>query len=230
MIFKIEDKGFGCKGNNAAHVNFIMPSGKICKNLVRPIEKPSGHLIIKFDEEKSLTNDFSYGIYYFTVSVSCSKEDIVAKNKIKNSKKEELKKNLSLNPHPNHITDTLFCQEEFFDPCDIVQVKYEMLRRVTAEKQSISQASSNFGFTRPSFYKAQQDFENCGLAGLIPKKRGPIRRHKLNQEIVKYLEDFLENLGQIPSKNLVDIVEKNFGIRVHKRSIERALEGSKKKR
>ena len=38
----------------------------------------------------------------------------------------------ALHPHPEHVTDDLFVTREFFDPRDVVQVKYEMLRRVNA--------------------------------------------------------------------------------------------------
>ena len=55
----------------------------------------------------------------------------------------------------------------FFDPEDLVQVKYEMLRRVREDGQAVTQASAAFGFSRPSFYEAQVAFERAGLPGLV---------------------------------------------------------------
>src|SRR5262245_43416213 len=51
----------------------------------------------------------------------------------------------------------------YFDPQDLVQVKYEMLRRVRVDGLSVKQASSDFGFSRPSFYQAQSAFEHDSL-------------------------------------------------------------------
>ena len=62
-----------------------------------------------------------------------------------------------LHPHPEKVTDEAFAAaSEFLDARDLVQVKYEMLRRVEAEGQSVTSASSSFGFSRPSFYQAQK--------------------------------------------------------------------------
>jgi hypothetical protein len=45
-------------------------------------------------------------------------------------KAEELAKSRTLNPHPEAVVDAQFASSEFFDPADLVQVKYEMVRRV----------------------------------------------------------------------------------------------------
>ena len=49
------------------------------------------------------------------------------------SKGESLRQQGVLNPHPQKVADPLFHGSEFFDPRDLVQVKYEMLRRVQVE-------------------------------------------------------------------------------------------------
>ena len=59
-----------------------------------------------------------------------------------------------------------FATDTFFDPRDLVQVKYEMLRRVQSEGHSVTGAATAFGFSRPSFYQALSAFEEGGLAGL----------------------------------------------------------------
>lgn len=63
-----------------------------------------------------------------------------------------------------------------FDPRDLVQVKYEMLRRVSAEGHSVVQSAKAFGLSRPSFYQAQAALQREGLAGLLAKKRGRAAR------------------------------------------------------
>ena len=97
------------------------------------------------------------------------------------SKQQILRANGTLNPHPDKISDPLFCGADFFDACDLLQVKYEMLRRVDTEGWSVTQAAEVFGLSRPAFYQTRAVFEQDGLWGLIPKKRGPrIVRRTIN--------------------------------------------------
>jgi hypothetical protein len=64
-------------------------------------------------------------------------------------KQAALRQNGALNPHPQHVTDRLFQENEFFDARDLVQVKYEMLRRVRVERAPVSQSAAAFGFSPP---------------------------------------------------------------------------------
>lgn len=145
-------------------------------------------------------------------------------------KQKRLRRQSNLNPRADNVSDPLFEQDAFFDPRDLMQVKYEMLRRVRVDDQPISKAAANFGFSRPAFYAIQQAFKRCGLSGLLPKKRGPQRRHKLTDEIVDYLNDTIRKEGRLKAPLLVERVQKRFGVKLHPRSIERGLDGAKKKR
>src|SRR3989442_555846 len=49
-------------------------------------------------------------------------------------KLQALRQHGTLNLHPQAVTDELFVSEEFFDARDLVQVKYEMLRRVENDR------------------------------------------------------------------------------------------------
>src|SRR5690242_16879322 len=95
-------------------------------------------------------------------------------------KTDALREQGALNPHPDRVQDKLFAEHDFFDARDLVQVKYEMVRRVEAEGVSITDAAEAFGFSRPSFYQAQHLLHLHGLTGLLPKKRGPRGAHKLS--------------------------------------------------
>ena len=146
-------------------------------------------------------------------------------------KVERLKKHGVLNPRFDDVTDPLFVEDEsaFFDARDLVQVKYEMLRKVSIEKRSIVEASSHAGLSKPSFYKAQSDFEEAGLLGLIPRKRGPKGPHKLNNQIIEKLRAAVSETPTRRASDLVEIAAKRFGVRVHKRTVERALSRREKK-
>src|SRR4030042_499274 len=94
-------------------------------------------------------------------------------------KSKALQEQRCLNPRPEKVSSELFQQSDFFDPRDLLQVKYEMLRQVRVERQPIRQAALQFGFSRPTSYKALAIFDRTGLLGLVRIKPGPRRAHKL---------------------------------------------------
>lgn len=139
-------------------------------------------------------------------------------------KEEALRRCGALNTHA--VTDPLFEEGGFFDPRDLVQVKYEMLRRVRKDGEPVSQVAKSFGLSRPWFYKTSRAFDREGVMGLLPQKRGPQRRHKLNAEIIAFVREF-RGEERLTEAAILDGIEKRFGVRVHRRSLERAL-GEKK--
>lgn len=146
------------------------------------------------------------------------------------AKLDTLRQQGILNPRPEAVTDQRFQENDFFDARDLVQVKYEMLRRVEVEQDSVSQSAAAFGFSRPSFYQAQSAFEQAGLTGLIPQKRGPRRAHKLTAEVMEFIQQSRTAQPSLRAEELVPLVQKRFGVRVHRRSIERSLSLQQKKR
>ena len=118
-------------------------------------------------------------------------------------KESELRRHHALNPRPQAVRDPAFISDNpFFDPRDLVQVKYEMLRRVREEGESVSQAAADFGFSRPSFYEAKAVFEADGLPGLLPQRRGPRRAHKLSEEVVDQLQEAMASDSSLNSARL----------------------------
>ena len=136
----------------------------------------------------------------------------------------------TLNPRADDVHDPAFVDSGFFDPRDLVQVKYEMLRRVQSEGHSVTGAATAFGFSRPSFYQALEAFEESGLAGLVPHKRGPKQAHKLNDEVLAFLVQTRQKEPSLRTPELVRLIHERFGTEVHRRSIERSLLRHQKKR
>lgn len=139
------------------------------------------------------------------------------------SKASVLAEDGTLNPAPEKVGDPKFQEDGFFDPRDIVQVKYEMLRRVSVDKMSVTEASDEYGVSRPTFYQARTDFEDSGLAGLVPRKRGPRGPHKLQGEVLAFLQAQVGPGEPIRARELTDRIRARFGLDVHPRTIERAL-------
>jgi transposase len=147
----------------------------------------------------------------------------------KDAKLRMLQQQGTLNPRQKAVRDELFLQDEFFDARDVVQVKYEMLRRVQAEARSVTEAAASFGFSRPSFYQALSAFEQDGLAGLVPHKRGPKQAHKLTNEVFAFINEVRQKEPSIRMPALATRIEERFGMKVHPRSIERSLLRHQKK-
>lgn len=152
----------------------------------------------------------------------------MAKRRKDDAKSEALRECGTLHARPEDVTDPLFNEDPFFDPRDMLQVKYEMLRRVRVDGESILPVSRAFGLSRPTFYETQAAFERGGLSGLLPEKRGPRRAHKLSTEVMAFVEDLLGRKPEIGAGELARRILARFRMHVHPRSIERALERSKK--
>ena len=128
-----------------------------------------------------------------------------------------------MNPRPETVRDERFRSSEFFDPRDLVQVKYEMVRRARVDGEPVAHAAEAFGFSRPSFYAAAAALDEDGLAGLVPARPGPRRGHKLTEEIVAFAARRREADPSLRPAELVEVIAERFGVRVHPRSVERAL-------
>ena len=134
----------------------------------------------------------------------------------------------ALHPRSGAVQDESFKTEDFFDPRDLVQVRYEMLRRHTVEGKSVTEIAARFGVSRQAFYKTREMFELHGIGGLLPRQRGPKRAHKCTEEVLDFVLQWREK-SLDKEKSVVEAVRKEFGIVVNHRSIERALARRKKK-
>ena len=129
-----------------------------------------------------------------------------------------------LNAAAGSVSDERFSSHEFFDPRDLVQVKYEMLRRVRIEGSSVSQAARDFGFSRTAFYQASALLEQHGLPGLSPKRPGPKHAHKLNETVMEFIDRQRQEADEgLKPEALAEMVFREFDLSIHPRSIERAL-------
>ena len=139
------------------------------------------------------------------------------------SKEAALAEARCLNPHPEQIRDPGFLSSDFFDGRDVVQVKYEMVRKVKADGAPVTTAATAFGYSRPSYYEAAAALERSGLEGLVPARPGPRGGHKLTEEILAWAEEQLAAGPALRPAGLPDRIEQAFGVHVHPRTVEKAL-------
>jgi transposase len=137
---------------------------------------------------------------------------------------EALRSSGALNRHPQKVRHPLFAEHDFFDPNDMVQLKYETVRAVEVDGRPIAQAALDYGLSRPTIYEAQENFRQEGIGGLLPQKRGPKKARKLTPEIRFYLEELVASEPNLKGTVLVQRVRRRFGIVLHPRTVEKQCE------
>ncbi|MGE0681932.1 MAG: helix-turn-helix domain-containing protein [Candidatus Binatia bacterium] len=152
---------------------------------------------------------------------------MAAKHKSKSPKVTALLAEGTFNPAAEQVRDPKFRAHEFFDPRDLVQVKYELLRRVSFEHASVTAATAEYGVSRPTYYQAKVHFATAGIAGLVPRKRGPRGPHKLQGEVLAFVEQQLVVGKPVRARALAQRLREHFALTIHPRTIERAVAGKK---
>lgn len=141
----------------------------------------------------------------------------------KRAKTDALIEEGTFNPSPEKVRDPKFRESEFFDPHDAVQVRYEMLRRVSIDKVSVTAVSDEYGVSRPTYYQAKANFDVAGIAGLVPAKPGPHGPHKVDDEVLAFLQARLVPGEPVRARELAKLVRRELDIKLHPRTIERIL-------
>jgi len=154
-------------------------------------------------------------------------DSMPVRSRSKSTKLEALHEAGTLNPTPDEVHDPKFQDNEFFDPHDIVQVKYEMLRRVSVENASVSAATEEYGVSRPTYYQTKASFDKGGVAGLVPQKRGPRGPHKLRGQALAFVQEQLVAGEPVRARELAKLIRQKFALNIHPRTIERAVAGKK---
>ena len=171
-----------------------------------------------------VVNDFNlltFDVVTFTLYLKGG--NVMYKNKL-----DALRDSNALNPKPETVKDDLFHQSSFFDSNDLIQVKYEMLRRHLQEKKSVASAALAFGFSRVTFYEAKDSFEKEGIIGLVPKQRGPKEGHKLTPPILEFALEKMKQDPTLATETVLRLIKDQFDITIHQRTLERGIERKKK--
>jgi transposase len=150
-------------------------------------------------------------------------DDMARRQQAEDPKVTALHETRCVNPRPEAVTDERFLSSEFFDARDLAQVKYEMVRAVREDDVTVTAATAAFGFSRQSYYATAAALDSGGMQALVPARPGPRGAHKLTEQVCAFCEQLLASDTALQPKDLVDTIAAEFGVRVHPRSIERAL-------
>lgn len=213
-----------------------MTDNDVSSNLRRMCQ--ANYAVHECDPPMFITVYYAYDIHYWRIfcvlRLTCAFErriliyTIREDNMPKDTKRERLRQIGALNPRPDAVRAHWFRESSFFDPLDLMQVKYEMLRHVQKDDANKAEAATLFGLSRPTYYQAEAAYERDGMAGLLPRTRGPKSAHKLTDEVMKLIEEHLSTGGALPARSLAALVQSRLGVSVHPRSIERAIARKKK--
>lgn len=140
------------------------------------------------------------------------------------NKKDFLSKEGIMNPKPERVSNPLFHTKDFFDPFDLPQVQYEMLRIARVENYSVTEACRQFGFSREYFYRLERDFMERGYVSLLrsPMGRRPIIA--LNQEIVNFIAHRKIEDSSLSGEALRMEILRLYKIDCSRRTVERIVE------
>lgn len=150
-----------------------------------------------------------------------------------NQKHENLRRVGLFNSNHQKVIEPFFSKHPaFFDACDNLQVRYEMLRSTMVEGESVVDVCRRFGITRQTFYILQAKLRSHGTAGLLPGKPGPRGPSKLTEELLAFVTQQAQQQQDVSTVSITNDVQLKYGISVHRRTIEKVLRnlGVKKKR
>lgn len=144
-------------------------------------------------------------------------------------KRQALQASGTFNRRSAKVRNALFQHSEFFDPQDLLQLKYETLRALKAEGSSIAKAAADFGLSRPTIYQAQASFAQKGVEGLLPRKTGPKHPRKLTPEVRQHIQELVQAEPEVGAAELARRMRQRFNVELHPRTIEKALQGKAKR-
>ena len=129
-----------------------------------------------------------------------------------------------LNPHPQDVTDEAFLAADFFDARDAVQVKYEMVRRVKADGAPVTAAAAAFGYSRAVLLRGgRRAGASPGWTGWCRPSPGRGAATSSPRRSWRAPSSSWQPTRRCRPAGLPDPSPRRFGVRVHPRSVERAL-------
>ena len=129
-----------------------------------------------------------------------------------------------LHGRPERVVHPLFQRLDFFDPDDLAQVRYEMLRTARVDEVTVAEACRLFGFSREYFYQLERDFMACGYVALIGAPRGRRPLIGVNQEIINFLLQRKMADPKLTGEELRQEILAAYHIDCSRRTVERVLE------
>ena len=136
-------------------------------------------------------------------------------------KEDILMENGTFNKNHAKVTEQRFVDDDFYDPQDLVQVKYEMLRTANESGRNINEIAGRFGFSRAAYYKIKSSFEKGGISSFAPNKSGPKKARKLTREYQDFIDSYIAQNPNASSGKIAAAIQKERGLTISRRTVER---------
>ena len=141
-------------------------------------------------------------------------------------KRRALGQERTLHPLPDRVRAAVFLQyPAFFDACDELQVKYEMLRAHFLDGEPVTTVCAAFGYSRQTFYLLRDRLAHRGLAGLRDARPGPVGPRTCTPAVVAFLRAQRADDPTVSIPALLDRLQRTHGVRLHRRTVERIVGG-----
>ena len=146
-------------------------------------------------------------------------------------KRRALGQERTLHPAPERVRAAVFVKHPaFFDACDELQVKYEMLRAHFLDGEPVTTVCAAFGYSRQTFYLLRDRLARRGLAGLRDARPGPVGPRTCTPAVVAFLRAQRADDPALPISVLLDRLQRTHGVRLHRRTVERVMGGGPRKK
>ncbi len=146
-------------------------------------------------------------------------------------KRRALGQERTLHPAPERVRAAVFVKHPaFFDACDELQVKYEMLRAHFLDGEPVTTVCAAFGYSRQTFYLLRDRLARRGLAGLRDARPGPVGPRTCTPAVVAFLRAQRADDPALPISVLLDRFQRTHGVRLHRRTVERVMGGGPRKK
>jgi len=132
-----------------------------------------------------------------------------------------LRRTRCLHRTPERVQNDRFTQQtDFFDPKDIVQVKYELLRSCEVEGRDVASACLDFGFSRTTYYKVLQAFLEGGLPALMGRPRGRLKPIKVTDVVRGYLIAEKAKNSKLSAHEMIEPLKERYQVELSERMIQ----------
>ena len=130
----------------------------------------------------------------------------------------------TLNSDPQNVTDPAFTAGGFFDPADLLQVKYEMVRQVEVDGVPVSAAAARVRVRAPERLQRPGGAGRRRAGRADPGQAGPQGRPQAHRAGAGPPGGPAGAGSPADPGELAAQAAQRFGIQVHPRSVRRALE------
>ena len=137
-------------------------------------------------------------------------------------KVEHLRATHTYNEQHDKVTDELFANSELFDPRDLLQVRYEIVRAV-GRGESPEKVAARFGVSGMTARRYAGRMGEGGLSALLPARKGPGGPRALGAAGEEFVDAYVEGHPGASGREVHEALEAALAPGVSQRTVERRI-------